>query len=103
MAARVPVGVRELVDLAKVGEFTLPTELDETYTAILRVSEPVIEPPNVLDINQAAERIIAAARRGESADLFAVGREIDIGNRDRTAVDQGSLPRVRHSSSLPMS
>ena len=44
---------------------------------------------DVLDANRAAEEIVASARRGEPLDLFAIGRDVESGTRDRELPDAG--------------
>ena len=87
--ARISMGVRELFDLAKPGGFDLPAELVTTYEACLAIQRLDIGALDVFDVGRAAEEIIAIARRGEPLDLFAVGRDIESGTRDRAAAKSG--------------
>ena len=91
--ARVPAGVKELIELSKLGEFTLPEELVESFDACVAIQELTIETLNVLDVNSAAEQIVATAMRGELPDLLSIGRDIEAGNRDRTAADAAQRAR----------
>jgi hypothetical protein len=71
MARAVSIGVRELFDLARVGEFSLPAELVQSFEACLTIQRLDMGKLDLLDVDRGAEQIIATARRREPLDLVA--------------------------------
>jgi hypothetical protein len=86
MARGVSAAVAELVDLARVGEFTLPAKLTESFNASVAIQQLSIGTLDVFDVNRAADQINEYARRAEPIDLLELGRGIQAGNQQSAGV-----------------
>jgi hypothetical protein len=60
--------------------------------ACVAIQQLAIETLNVVDVRSAAELIVPTAMRGELPDLLSIGRDIEAGNRDRTAAEFPTMP-----------
>ena len=91
--ARIPAGVTELIDLSKIGGFTLPPEIVQRYEAAVAIQKLDLEPLNVQNIDTAAEQIVTIAMRGEVVNLLEIGREIQAGSQDFAAHQSGQMAK----------
>jgi hypothetical protein len=91
--ARISAGVAELVNLSKLAGFSLPDQLIKSYEACVTIQQLTLETLSVLDVEIAAEQIVATATRGEPIDLLELGRDIELGTRDRAAVNAAELAK----------
>lgn len=89
--ARVNAGVAQLVDLSRLAEFSLPAELVAAYEVCVTIQGLTLKPPPLLDVETGAEQLVATVSRGEPADLLQLGRDIELGTRDRAAVQAAQL------------
>lgn len=85
-----------VIDGAKVGGYTLPTELTDAWRTRQRLRTTTIELPPGADVETVAARVVAAAAGGADVDVLEQARALDEGLAARQHADraQGILSRA---------